>query len=324
VKIRTGVSAPGSLFCNSTTMGAAVQIFYTDTFDIPLPPRHRFPLAKYAMLRSRLDSSGLVPKGILRVPSAATVEQLSRVHESDYIARVMEGRLSVAEVRRIGLPWSEELVERARRSVGATIEACRAALSEGHAVSLAGGTHHAHADRGEGYCVFNDAAVAARAMQVEGGIGRIIVVDCDVHQGNGTAAIFQGDPSVFTFGIYGERNFPFSKECCDIDVPLPDGTGDHEYIRALASGLSRALRAARPELAIYLAGADPYSGDSLGRLALSKTGLLERDRLVLRLLGEARIPVAVTMAGGYSADISDTVDVHFATVKAVLEHALAT
>jgi acetoin utilization deacetylase AcuC-like enzyme len=301
-----------------------LQIFYTDTFDIPLPPGHRFPLAKYAMLRSRLDSSALLPKGTLRVPSAATVEQLSRVHESEYIARVMEGRLSVADVRRIGLPWSAELVERARRSVGATIEACRAALSEGHAVSLAGGTHHAHADLGEGYCVFNDAAVAARAMQVEGGIRRIIVVDCDVHQGNGTAAIFHSDPSVFTFGIYGARNFPFSKECCDMDIPLPDGTGDDEYISALASGLSRALSAARPELAIYLAGADPYSGDSLGRLALSKTGLLERDRLVLRLLGEARIPVAVTMAGGYAADINDTVDVHFATVKAVLEHALAT
>lgn len=314
----------GSLSCISTTGASGLQIFYTDTFEIPLPQGHRFPLAKYAMLRSRLDSCGVLPQGALRVPPAATIEQLSRVHESEYIGRVVEGRLGVAEVRQIGLPWSTELVERARRSVGATIAACRAALAQGYGVSLAGGTHHAYADKGEGYCVFNDAAVAARAMQVEEGVGRIIIVDCDVHQGNGTAALFMQDPSVITFGIYGARNFPFIKERCDVDIPLADGTGDNEYLEALASGLSRAMCDARPELAIYLAGADPYAGDRLGRLSLSKIGLLERDRLVLRLLGEAGVPVAVTMAGGYAPQISDTVDIHFQTVKAVLEHFLAT
>jgi acetoin utilization deacetylase AcuC-like enzyme len=259
-----------------------------------------------------------------RVPVAATDEELGRVHDSDYVERVVGGRLGVEEVCRIGLPWSTELVERSRRSVGATIEASRAALTDGHSVSLAGGTHHAYADRGEGYCVFNDVAVAARAMQAERRLERLIVVDCDVHQGNGTAAIFGDDPSVFTFGIYCEGNFPFSKERCDFGVPLPGGAGDSEYLRGLKHGLGRALGVARPDLAIYLGGADPYAGDRLGKLELSKAGLLERDRYVLGLLGKAGVPVAVTMVGGYAEEISDTVDIHFRTVRAVLEHSLAT
>ncbi len=322
--MEAGVSSADTLFCISPTNGIPLQIFHTDTFEIPLPAGHRFPIAKYAMLRSRLESSGLVPTGALCVPQAATIEELSRVHDPKYIDRVMEGRLAASEVRRLGLPWSTELAERAKRSVGATIAACRGALMGGYGVSLAGGTHHAHADRGEGYCIFNDAAVAVRAMQAENRLQQVIVVDCDVHQGNGTAAIFKHDPSVFTFGIYGAGNFPFDKVRGDLDIPLPDGTGDEEYLTALTDGLSEALRAAQPEIAIYLAGADPYVGDRLGRLGLSKMGLVKRDRIVLRMLQEANVPVAVTMAGGYSANINDTVEIHFETVRTVLEHALAT
>ena len=219
------------------------------------------------------------------------------------------------EVRRIGLPWSPELVERSRRSVGGTISACRAALQEGIAVSLSGGTHHAFRERGEGFCIFNDSAVAARVMQAEGRARQIAIVDCDVHQGNGTAGILADDPTIFTFSIHGAKNFPFHKERSDLDVELPDRTGDDAYIEALEAGLRHTLESTHADLVIYLAGADPFAGDTLGRLSLSKAGLAERDRLVFSLCGQAGLPVAVVMAGGYARPIQDTVDIHFQTVR---------
>ena len=292
-----------------------MRIFYTDHYVLPLPPGHRFPMAKYAKLRERVLAEGLNGADPLAVPHAATDEEILRAHDRDYLARVREGRLSPAEVRRIGFPWSAEMVERSRRSSGATIEACRAALERGVGVNLAGGTHHAFRDRGEGYCVFNDAAIAALAMQAEGRARRVVIVDCDVHQGDGTAAILAGDPSVFTLSIHGANNFPFRKEASDLDVELPDGTGDDDYLAALEPAVCHALSASQADLAIYLSGADPHEADRLGRLALTTRGLELRDRLVLGLLREAGIPAAVAMAGGYGVDIDVTVGIHLATVR---------
>lgn len=296
-----------------------MRIFYTDHYVLPLPPGHRFPMAKYSKLRERVIAEGLNGKDPLAVPHAATDEEILRAHDRDYLARVRDGALTPAEARRIGFPWSPQLVERSRRSSGATIEACRAALERGVGVNLAGGTHHAFRDRGEGYCVFNDAAIAALAMQAEGRARRIVVVDCDVHQGNGTAAILAGDASVFTLSIHGVNNFPFHKEASDLDVELPDGTGDEAYLQALEPAVCHALSASQADLAIYLSGADAHEADRLGRLALTTRGLELRDRLVLGLLREAGIPVAIAMAGGYGADIDVTVGIHLATVRVAAE-----
>ena len=292
-----------------------MRLFYTDHFVLPLPDGHRFPMPKYSLLRQRVVESGIVPAGDLCLPHAATDEELERAHDAGYVCRVTHGELTDKEIRRIGFPWSPQMVERSRRSVGATIEACRAALEDGLAVNLAGGTHHAYRDHGEGYCVFNDVAVAARAMQAEGRARRVVILDCDVHQGNGTASILVGDPTVFTFSIHGAKNFPFHKETSDLDLALPDRTGDAEYLEALEGGLERALDLSKADVAIYLAGADPYIGDTLGRLALSKEGLAQRDRLVFDLCRAAGSPVAITMSGGYARQVEDTVDIHFRTVQ---------
>lgn len=296
-----------------------MNLFYTDHFVLPLPDGHRFPMEKYSLLRQRVMENGLVPPGALRVPQAATDEQLLLVHEADYLAQVKEGTLSEKEIRRIGFPWSPGLVERSRRSVGGTIEACRAALAEGLAANLAGGTHHAYAGHGEGFCVFNDVAVAARVMQAEGRAQRMLVIDCDVHQGNGTAAIFASDDSVFTFSVHGEKNFPFHKERSSLDIPLPDDSGDEEFLAALRSGLKQSLARFSPDLAVYIAGADPYEGDRLGRLKMSKAGLAERDRVVLETCRSAGLPAAIVMGGGYARQITDTVDIHYQTLKLAVE-----
>ncbi len=296
-----------------------MDIFYTDHFVLPLPPGHRFPMEKYARLRERVIAAGIAGDGRMREPPAATDVELERAHDRAYVQQVQAGTLSAAEMKRIGFPWTPAMVERSRRSAGATLEACRAALARGIAVNLAGGTHHAFRDRGEGYCVFNDSAVAALAMQAEGRARRVAVIDCDVHQGNGTAAILAGDPSVFTFSIHGANNFPFRKEESDLDIELPDGTGDDAYLAALEQGVCHALSAGQPDLVIYLAGADPFEGDRLGRLALTKTGLAARDRLVLTLVRDAGLPIAITMAGGYARQIDDSVDIHFSTVSIARE-----
>lgn len=301
-----------------------MQAHYSDHFVLPLPPGHRFPMGKYRRLRERLEAE--LPGLRLVEARPATEGELALAHDPAWIDAVAQGSLSAARQREIGFPWSQRMVERALRSVGATIEAARAALVEGVAANLAGGTHHAYADRGSGYCVFNDIAVAARLMQAEWHrtrrqLLRVVVVDLDVHQGNGTAAIFRDDPTVFTLSIHGARNFPFRKEASDLDVELPDGCRDEAYLAAL----DRALDAlwsrhsdGLPGLAFYLAGADPHEGDRLGRLKLSTEGLAERDRRVLDALRERRVPVALAMGGGYGHDIEDTVSVQVGTFRAAM------
>jgi acetoin utilization deacetylase AcuC-like enzyme len=291
-----------------------VKLFYTDVFVLPLPAGHRFPMEKYSRLRETLLASGEFAAADFHLPHAASDEELARAHNADYIQQVCYGQLPEKAQKSIGFPWSEGMVERSRRSAGATICACRAALQDGVSANLAGGTHHAFRDRGEGFCIFNDAAVAARAMQAEGQARRILIVDCDVHQGNGTASILAGDESIFTFSIHGARNFPFEKEQSDLDIELPDGCTDDAYLLRLEEGLNTAFDIARPELVIYLAGADPYRDDRLGRLGLTFSGLAERDRRVYTHCRSRHIPVAITMAGGYARQIDDTVTIHRATI----------
>ncbi|MBL0094271.1 MAG: histone deacetylase [Piscinibacter sp.] len=303
-----------------------MQAFYSDQFVLPLPPGHRFPMPKYRLLRERIDGE---PGFRLRPAEPASEGELALAHDPSYIGAVLQGTLSAAMQREIGLPWTERMVERSRRSVGATIGAARAALAEGVAANLAGGTHHASADKGGGYCVFNDAAVAARLMQAEwhrqrrsvaGGL-RVAVIDLDVHQGNGTAAIFRDDPTVFTLSLHGAKNFPFRKEASDLDVELPDGCTDVPYLAALDAALEQLWArhaGCPPGLVFYLAGADPHEGDRLGRLKLSAAGLAERDRRVFTACRERRIPVAVSMAGGYGRDIADTVAIQHRTLHEAL------
>ena len=298
-----------------------MKVFYYDTISFPLPNGHRFPVEKYTLLRQRLVEAGLIAPEELVMATPVSDGQLGRAHDLEYIRRLESGELTGQEIRRIGLPWSPELVLRSRYAVGATIAASRTAMRDGVAATLGGGTHHAGRAHGEGYCLFNDAAVAARVMQAEGRARRVVVIDCDVHQGNGTAEIAGGDPTIFTFSIHGEKNFPFRKIAGDLDIGLPDGTGDEAYLAALQPGLEQALLLARANLAIYLAGADAHANDRLGRLALTKAGLAERDRLVLSRCRQAGLPVAVVMAGGYGRHIEDTVGIHLQTIQIAVEQA---
>ena len=293
-----------------------MKLFYCDHFTLPLPDGHRFPMAKYALLRDRIVGAGLGGDGHLQVPAAATDEERLTVHEAGYLERVTKGTLSEQEIRRIGFPWSPELVERSRRSVGGTIATCRTALEEGFSMNLSGGTHHAFPDHGEGFCVFNDVGVAARVMQREGLALRIAILDLDVHQGNGTAFIFREDPTVFTLSLHGANNYPFRKEFSDMDMELPDGTEDEAFLEATSRGVRTALDTSSPGLALYLAGADPFQDDRLGRLGISREGLAERDRIVFSECQSRGIPVAVVMGGGYAPEIDDTVEIHLATAKA--------
>lgn len=301
-----------------------MKAFHSDHYTLALPPGHRFPRSKYRMLRERVEGRADVDS---IAADAAADAVLALVHAEPYLRGVIDGTLSAAEQRAIGLPWSEAMVERSRRSVGATIAAARTALLEGVAANLAGGTHHASATRGSGYCVFNDVAVATRLLQQEaaakgGAALRVAVVDLDVHQGDGTAAIFAGDASVFTLSLHGARNFPFRKASSDLDVGLPDGCGDADYLTALDGALDVLWRehAADPfGLAFYLAGADPHEGDRLGRLKLTAAGLLERDRRVLDGLRANRLPVALSMAGGYGHDLDVTVSIQAETVAAATD-----
>lgn len=301
-----------------------MQAFYADQFVLPLPPGHTFPMSKYRLLREQLVG---MPGLQLCQALPASDGELALAHTPAYLSAVVEGTLSTAQQREIGFPWSEAMVERARRSVGATVSAARSALATGVAANLAGGTHHATAEKGGGYCVFNDAAVAARLMQAERHrthrqLLRVAIVDLDVHQGNGSAAIFADDPTVFTLSLHGAKNFPFRKERSDLDVDLPDGCDDVAYLRALDVALDALWRHhadALPGLIFYLAGADPHEGDRLGRLKLTTGGLAERDRRVLAAARERRIPVALSMAGGYGRVVDDTVQVHLGTIRAALD-----
>jgi len=304
----------------------ALQAFYADHFVLPLPEGHRFPMAKYARLRERLARE--LPQVELREAEPASDGELALVHTPTYIDAVRTGTLAPVAQREIGFPWSPAMAERARRSVGATVQACRRALGgAGLAANLAGGTHHSYADKGSGFCVFNDAAVAARLMQAEHarahrarGMLRVAIVDLDVHQGNGTAKIFAQDDSVFTLSLHGAKNFPFRKEPSDLDVELPDGCGDAEYLEALERALEELERRFDPGLVIYLAGADPHEGDRLGRLKLTFDGMEARDRRVMDWAWTRRLPLAFVMAGGYGTDMEATVQVQMNTYRTAVEY----
>ncbi|MCY7379511.1 MAG: histone deacetylase [Gemmatimonadaceae bacterium] len=296
-----------------------LTVWSSARYTFPLPPGHRFPVEKYAMLRERVVAEGVVSAERVLDPVAASDEMLRLVHTADYVERFVAGALSAAEVRRLGFPWSPALVERSRRAVGGTVAAARHALGHGTGMNLAGGTHHAFADHGEGFCVFNDVAVAIRTLQSEGVIRRAVVLDLDVHQGNGTHSIFAGDDTVFTFSMHGGRNYPFEKVAGTLDVHLDDGTVDADYLRVLEHALPEVLHAARADLVFYLAGADPHEGDRLGRMNLTFAGLERRDAMVMQACREVGLPVAVMIAGGYGHRIEDTVAVHVATARIVAE-----
>ncbi len=291
-----------------------MKLFYADHFVLPLPTGHRFPMEKYSRLRERLRHSGEFDEADFIVPDAADDTALLRAHSPGYLQRVVSGTLSAAEQRRIGFPWTAQMVERSRRSTGATLAACRAALETGCAANLAGGTHHAARDAGAGFCVFNDSAVAALAMRAERRVERVAVIDCDVHQGDGTAAILANEPMLFTLSLHGDKNFPFRKMPSNRDIALPDGTDDAAYLPVLTEALAEVFDGFKPELVIYLAGADPFEGDRLGRLSLSKAGLAARDEMVLTACRKNKVAVAIAMAGGYGHDIGDTVDIHATTI----------
>lgn len=292
-----------------------MRLFPSDRYPLPLPEGHRFPAAKYSLLRRRLEAHAAAGAALEFVePHAATDEELLRVHDRGYVGRVFSGTLTRDEQRRIGFPWSGPLVERSLRSTGAAIDAAAAAVDDGIAASLAGGTHHAGTSWGEGFCVFNDTAVATREMQARGAARRVLILDCDVHQGNGTAEIFAADPTVFTMSIHGARNFPLRKYPSSLDVPLDDGTDDDAYLAALAPALVESFGRGRPDLVFYIAGADPYEHDRLGRLRLTKQGLFDRDRMVLDAARAAGVPLAIVLGGGYSADLDAIVDIHAATM----------
>jgi acetoin utilization deacetylase AcuC-like enzyme len=292
-----------------------MRLFPSDRYPLPLPEGHRFPASKYSLLRRRLEAHAAAGAALEFVePHAATDEELLRVHDRGYVGRVFSGTLTRDEQRRIGFPWSEQLVERSLRSTGAAIDAAAAAVEDGIAASLAGGTHHAGTSWGEGFCVFNDTAVAAREMQARGAARQVLILDCDVHQGNGTAEIFAADPTVFTMSIHGARNFPLRKHPSSLDVPLDDGTDDDAYLAALAPAVVESFGRGRPDLVVYIAGADPYEHDRLGRLRLTKQGLFDRDRMVLDAARAAGVPLAIVLGGGYSADLDAIVDIHAATM----------
>jgi len=310
-----------------------LHAFHAGHFVLPLPPGHRFPMAKYQLLRDRVVNE-LPQVQLAQAPSARDGE-LALAHTPDYIDAIAHGTLSAAAQREIGFPWSPGMAERARRSVGATVTAARVALGlqagvqpGGIAANLAGGTHHAYAHKGGGFCVFNDSAVAARLMQAEWARAyrnnqqplQVAVIDLDVHQGNGTASIFAHDPSVFTLSLHGQKNFPFRKEASDLDVELPDGCADAPYLQALEWALDELVRRFEPGLVLFLAGADPFEGDRLGRLALSFDGIRARDHQVFDWAWQRRVPLVFSMAGGYGANIDDTMQVHMNTYRIALEY----
>jgi acetoin utilization deacetylase AcuC-like enzyme len=305
----------------SLNIQLSVDVFYSDVFVLPLPAGHRFPMDKYRLLRERVSAE--LPRVTLHLPGLATDGILALAHHPGYVEALTTGTLPNLAQRAIGFPWSLEMVERSRRSAGATIAAARSALTNGVAVNLAGGTHHAGFESGGGYCCFNDIAVAARLMQSERRITRALVIDLDVHQGNGTAQILRGDDSVFTFSMHGEKNYPFRKEISDLDIALPDGTEDEHYLASLDSGLEQLAQRCQPDMIFYLAGADVYKADRLGKLSLSKQGILERDRRVFEFAANAynrQLPVAVCMGGGYCPVLSDIVDIHFSTVQCAVDY----
>ena len=298
---------------SAVTGAAKFSVWSHDRWRIPLPDGHKFPIDKYEGLRRRVEANGVTIHESEPVPW----EWLSAVHDDGLLARIREGTMTLREQRGLGLPWSEVLVERGRRSVGGTVAAARRALERGIGMNLGGGTHHAGYDFARGYCLFNDVAVALERLRAETAVRRALVIDCDVHQGDGTAQVLAGDDDAFTVSLHGARNYPFQRIASDLDVDLPSGTRDDDYLRALDGALDAALPLARPDVAFYLAGADPFEDDRLGRLALTKPGLRARDELVVERLRAAGAAVVVVLAGGYARDVADTVDINAATAAVV-------
>lgn len=295
-----------------------MKAFYTDHYVLPLPPGHRFPMEKYSQLRDLVGNLGGIE--LIEAPPI-TDTQILYAHDPSYLMKVIQGALSPEEQREIGFPWSTQMVERSRRSAGATLAAAIIALDEGIAANLAGGTHHAYRNRGSGFCVFNDSAIAARALQKEIHPKlKVAIVDLDVHQGNGTAAILQNDPTIFTLSIHGEHNFPFHKETSDLDIGLENGCSDQQYLDALDRALNTLHDQFRPNFIIYLAGADPHEGDRLGKLKITETGMRRRDEKVFQYGKDHQVPIAFSMAGGYGKEIDSTVKIHLQTIQVALSY----
>ncbi|HEU4870091.1 MAG TPA: histone deacetylase [Pyrinomonadaceae bacterium] len=295
-----------------------MQVFYTPRYYADIGQGHIFPIRKFELVRDKLLAEGTLHPDELVEPTPAPFEDVLLVHTEDYVSRLCSGQLTPKEIRRLGLPWSESLVRRSFYAVGGTLAASAASLTDGYSSNLAGGTHHSFSDHGEGFCVLNDVAIAIRSMRARRLIQRAAIVDCDVHQGNGTATIFAGDAGAFTFSMHGANNYPLFKAHSTLDVELPDGTSDAAYMETLASHLPYVFQS-DPEIVFYLAGADPYRGDKLGRLELSIDGLRERDAYVLRECYEREIPIVTVMSGGYGKDINDTIEIHCNTIRMVKE-----
>ncbi|MCR2747042.1 histone deacetylase family protein [Limnobacter parvus] len=310
-----------------------IDVFYTDEFVLPLPAGHRFPMQKYRILRDKVEKTLHTAK--LCVPLAATPGQLALAHCTEYIRRIESGEVSANEQRAIGFPWSERMVERSLRSVGATVAAVRSAVHHGASVNLAGGTHHAKRAEGGGFCVFNDLAVAARVFQTDAIAAgtrtdhlaagptvtpKVLVIDLDVHQGDGTAEILTGDNSTFTFSMHGQSNYPFVKTKSDLDIALSDGTGDADYLTQLESALESIERVFSADLVLYVAGLDAHHADRLGKLSLSDAGIEQRDRVVLHWAKKQGLPVVAVMAGGYFNDLEYLTDLQLGVVQRLAEY----
>jgi acetoin utilization deacetylase AcuC-like enzyme len=292
------------------------RVFYSPYYYADIGEGHVFPIKKFELVRDKLLNEKTVVPNELIEPKPAKIEDVLLVHTEDYVTRLRNGTLTARQIRRLGLPWSKSLVRRSFLATSGTVNAARSALTHGVAANLAGGTHHAFPDRGEGFCVLNDVAVAIRVLQKENPAKRFLIVDCDVHQGNGTAFIFKTDESVFTFSMHGAKNYPLFKEESSLDIELPDGTGDEEYLEILDESLARIFRH-EPDLIFYLGGADPFENDKLGRLKLTLKGLRQRDEMVLKRARNATIPIVTVMSGGYAQDINDTVEIHCNTIRAI-------
>jgi acetoin utilization deacetylase AcuC-like enzyme len=283
---------------------------YHPSYQVALPGGHPFPMTKYSLLKDRLLAEEVLAPGDILEPELLDISFLHLVHTREYLAKLEASGLSAAEQRRLGLPWTEALWQRSRLASAGTLLAARAALENGLAGNLAGGTHHAFADHGEGFCVLNDVAIAVRKLQAERAIERAAVIDLDVHQGNGTAAIFEGEAEVFTFSMHGERNYPPAKMRSNLDIPLRDGVGDAEYLDALQQHLPRVLAAANADLAFYLAGVDVAAGDRYGKLALTEEGIRQRDRCVIEAVRCGGLPLVIVLAGGYAPTRARTAELH--------------
>lgn len=292
------------------------KLFYSPYYYADIGEGHVFPIRKFELVKDLLLREGTLKENEIVAPEPAKTEDLLLVHTEDYISRLVSGDLTQKEIRKLGLPWSQSLVRRSFHAISGTINAARNALTDGISSNLAGGTHHAFPDRGEGFCVLNDVAVAIRVLQREKLAERFLIVDCDVHQGNGTAFIFQNSPEVFTFSMHGAKNYPLFKEVSNLDIELPDKTGDAEFLETLEQALPRVFLH-DPDIIFYLGGADPFENDKLGRLSLTKEGLMKRDEMVLEFAKTKDVPIVTTMSGGYAADINDTVEIHANTIRAV-------